>query len=224
MKDAIASTSAEIGKIQKAIEAEDLSAADRSQLETIAKNRKQVLETRAQAMKQRADGMPAEVTTTLNSLYLPAMEAYQKSQRDFVAMQEQSYETTRASYAQRAKELIMLASGLMLVLVLGILMGAAWLLRSIRQPLVQANTLAARIAKGDLSMQIDTSRGDEFGDLMKSLASMNASLGQMVNQVRHSTDSIATASAEIATATTTWRNAPSRPPATCSPPPPAWTS
>jgi len=198
LKDAIAGTSAEIGKIQKAIEAEDLTAADRNQLETIANNRKKVLETRAQAMKLRADGIPEEVTTTVNTLYLPAMEAYQKSQRDFVAMQEQSYEATRANFAQRAKELIMIASGLMLFLVLGILVGSALLIRSIRQPLTQANMLAASIAKGDLSMQIDTSRGDEFGDLMKSLASMNASLGQMVNQVRYSTDSIANASNEIA--------------------------
>jgi len=198
VKDAIASTSADIDKIQKAIEAQDLTPADRSRLGTIANNHKQVLETQAQAMKQRADGIPTEVTTTLNTRYLPAMEAYLNSLRDFAVMQEQSYEATRASDAQRAKELILLASGLMLVLLLGILMGAAWLIRSIRLPLAQANALAASIAKGDLSMQIDTSRGDEFGDLMKSLASMNASLAQMVNQVRQSTDSIATASSEIA--------------------------
>ena len=198
LKDAIAETSAQVGKIQQAIEADGLTAVDRSQLETIAGHRKRVLETRATAMKQRADGMPTEVAATVSTAYNPAMEAYQKSQREFVAMQERSYEATRVSYAQRARDLITLASGLMLLLVLGILVGAGWLIRSIRQPLIAANALAASIAKGDLSMQIDTSRGDEFGELMKSLASMNASLGQMVSQVRHSTDSIATASAEIA--------------------------
>ncbi len=198
LKDAMATTSADIGLVQKAIDAQDLTAADRNQLATIADNRKRVLETRAQAMKLRADGVAEEATKLINTLYLPAMDAYQKSQRDFVAMQEQAYEATRANYAKRARELIMIASGLTLFLVLGILMGAAWLIRSIRQPLTQANSLAASIAKGDLSMQVDTSRGDEFGDLMKSLASMNASLGQMVNQVRHSTDSIANASSEIA--------------------------
>ena len=199
LKEALADTSAQIGKIQKAIESEDLSSKDRSQLETIAANRKKVLETRALAMKQRADGMPTEVTATLSSAYLPAMEAYQKSQLEFVALQEQAFDKTRTDYAQRARELIAIASILMALLVLGIVAGAAGLIRSIRAPLVAANKLAARIAKGDLSMTIDTSRGDEFGDLMKSLASMNESLGHMVNQVRHSTDSIATASAEIAT-------------------------
>ncbi|MEO8119976.1 MAG: methyl-accepting chemotaxis protein, partial [Rhodoferax sp.] len=128
----------------------------------------------------------------------PAMAAYQKSQLDFVAMQEKAFDASRLSYAQRAKDLSTMATTAILLLIVSILAGAAWLIRSIRQPLVQARDLAARIAQGDLSMQIDTSRGDEFGDLMKSLASMNQSLGRMVHQVRQSTDSIATASAEIA--------------------------
>ena len=140
-----------------------------------------------------------ESAATISTVFQPAMTAYQKSQGDFVAMQERGYEATRATYAERARTLIMLASGLMLVLVLCILGGAAWLIRSIRQPLLAANELAARIAQGDLSLTIDTTRGDEFGDLMKSLSSMTASLGNMGNQVRQSTDSIAIASAEIAT-------------------------
>ncbi len=221
LKEAIAATSAEIGKLQKAIDSENLTPADRTQLATIANNRQRVLETRALAMKQRADAMAvtnaakpsgdtatqsaegagqvsAEVTQTLKTQYFPAMATYQQSLRDFVTIQEQSYEATRAGYAQRANDLIMLSSSLMLLLVLGILAGAAWLIRTIRQPLMQANEIAACIAKGDLSVQVDTHRGDEFGDLMKSLASMGQSLGQMVNQVRHSTDSIANASTEIA--------------------------
>jgi methyl-accepting chemotaxis protein len=77
-------------------------------------------------------------------------------------------------------------------------LGTAWLVKSIRQPLDQANELAARIAGGDLSSTIRTKRQDEFGTLLRSLAAMNESLGHMVSQVRESTDNIATASAEIA--------------------------
>ncbi len=199
LKGAIAATSAQIGEIQKLIEASGLSDADRAQMQTIANNRKVVLETRASAMKLRADGMPNELIQTLETKYNPAMLSYQKSQRDFVVMQEQAFTGSRLQYAQSAKTLSAVAVGTILLLVLGILLGAAWLIRSIRTPLVQANELASRIAQGDLSMNIDTSRGDEFGDLMKSLSSMNQSLGRMVQQVRQSTDSIATASAEIAT-------------------------
>ena len=199
LKGAIAATSAQIGDIQKLIDASGLSDADRAQMQAIGNNRKLVLETRANAMKLRADGMPTEVVEAIETKYKPAMEAYQKSQRDFVSMQEQAFENARMRYAQSAKTLSTIAMSTMFLLVIGILLGAAWLIRSIRQPLVQANELASRIAQGDLSMDIDTTRGDEFGDLMKSLASMNQSLGRMVNQVRQSTDSIATASAEIAT-------------------------
>ncbi|MBT9506835.1 methyl-accepting chemotaxis protein [Rhodoferax sp.] len=198
LKEALAATSAQIGDIQKSIDATELTAADKSQMQTIANNRKLVLETRAKAMKLRAEAKPDEVLTVINSQYNPAMTAYQKSQRDFVAMQEQSHATSRQYFEKRGKELVNISAIGIFLLIAGILGGAAWLIRSIRGPLVQANELAANIAKGDLSMRIDTSRGDEFGDLMKSLASMNESLGRMVHQVRQSTDSIATASAEIA--------------------------
>ncbi len=199
LKGAIAATSAQIGEIQKMIEASGLTDTDRAQMQTIASNRKVVLDTRASAMKFRADGLPTSVAETLETKYNPAMASYQKSQRDFVAMQEKAFAESRTHYAQSAKTLSTISIGTILLLVVSILLGAAWLIRSIRQPLIQANDLASRIAQGDLSMNIDTSRGDEFGDLMKSLSSMNQSLGRMVQQVRQSTDSIATASAEIAT-------------------------
>jgi len=198
LKQAMTDTSAEIGKIQKGIEAEELTPADTSLLQTIAANRKKVLEARAAAVKQRSDGQLEQAAAVIKDVFQPAMLTYQQSQRDFVNLQEQAFDASQANYAQRAQHLVYLTGAMMLLLVAGILAGAAWLIRSIRQPLDAANSLAAKIAQGDLSMRIDTSRGDEFGDLMKSLSSMNASLGTMVNQVRHSTDSIATASSEIA--------------------------
>ncbi len=219
LEKSVALTRSEVNRTQKIIESGDLSAPERQQLETIAQNLKKAREVREEFLKQivvasvntataiSADPTAATVPQVVSNpqvleeykrKVMPTFEVYQKSLTDLVTMQEQAYEATRASYAQRAKDLILLASGLMLILVLGILMGAMWLIRAIRQPLMQANELAARIAKGDLSMQINTHRGDEFGDLMKSLAAMSESLGHMVNQVRHSTDSIANASNEIA--------------------------
>jgi methyl-accepting chemotaxis protein len=160
--------------------------------------RKRVMAARVEVLKQKTEGSPETVNETFKTQYVPAMDSYQKAQHDFVVMQEKAYTSTRTVFNQRAKDLINLASALMLLLVVAILFGSAWLIRSIRQPLNTANLLAAKIAQGDLSMSIDTSRNDEFGDLMKSLASMNESLGHMVSQVRQSTDHIASASDEIA--------------------------
>ena len=84
-------------------------------------------------------------------------------------------------------------------LLAAIIAGAYYLIGSIQRPLAQANDLAAKIAAGDLSEQGAVTRGDEFGDLLRSQYAMSESLGRMVHQVRQSTDSIAIASAEIAT-------------------------
>ena len=83
-------------------------------------------------------------------------------------------------------------------LLLAIIVGAYYLIRSIVLPLQQATALAGCIAEGDLSQRETITRADEFGELLHSLYAMSDSLGRMVYQVRQSTDSIATASAEIA--------------------------
>jgi methyl-accepting chemotaxis protein len=100
--------------------------------------------------------------------------------------------------SRRAANTAGILTGLAIIVVL-IFFATVWLVKSIREPLEQANALAARIAQGDLSADISTTREDEFGELLRSLKTMNESLGRMVHQVRQSTDSIATASAEIAT-------------------------
>lgn len=221
LKNDISRTSTQADEIRKQIETQPLTSGEQAQLVKISESRKALdasrdsvtaLRAKVQASSVLASVPDAkeqpvvvpdeaalkEVTAAINSQHLPAMKNYAQSLRDLVAMQEQDFETSRLSYAKRAKELINLGVIGMVLLILSILAGAAWLIRSIRGPLLQANDLAASIAKGDLSRQVDTSRGDEFGDLMRSLAIMNQSLGRMVSQVRQSTDSIAIASSEIA--------------------------
>jgi len=141
---------------------------------------------------------PANWLNDFNSQVAPGMAKYQKSLQEFVELQEAAYGKTRSEYEDRAQSLILVASAIMLLLVLGIVAGTAWLIHSIRQPLVAANALASRIAQGDLSGTVEVTRSDEFGELMVSLSSMSTSLARMVNQVRQSTNNIATASAEIA--------------------------
>ena len=198
MQADIERTAIDVEKIQQAIMAAASTDTERSQINTIGELRKAVMAARAEVLKQKTEGTPETTSETFKARFEPAMASYQKAQFDFVSLQNRQYETTRAMFAQRTQNMVSVSSGLMIVLVMGILFGTATLVRSIRLPLNAANELAAKIAQGDLSMQIDTSRSDEFGELMRSLASMNDSLGQMVNQVRQSTDGIASASNEIA--------------------------
>lgn len=69
---------------------------------------------------------------------------------------------------------------------------------SITRPLKAAVEVANSVAKGDLSHRIEVKTRDETGLLMQALKEMNASLGSIVGEVRGTTDSINTASHEIA--------------------------
>ena len=69
---------------------------------------------------------------------------------------------------------------------------------SITTPMRNAVRLAQAVADGDLTSKIDCSTRDETGQLLRALMQMNDSLVHTVGQVRSGTETIATASAEIA--------------------------
>jgi methyl-accepting chemotaxis protein len=73
-----------------------------------------------------------------------------------------------------------------------------WLRRGIVTPLHQAVDLAKRIALGDLTAKIEVTSSDETGQLMQALKEMNESLVKIVAEVRVDTETIATASNQIA--------------------------
>jgi methyl-accepting chemotaxis protein len=70
--------------------------------------------------------------------------------------------------------------------------------RSITGPINEAVEVARRVAASDLSLRIRTHGRDETGQLMQALQGMTESLVRIVSSVREGTDSIAGASAEIA--------------------------
>jgi len=69
---------------------------------------------------------------------------------------------------------------------------------SITRPLKDAVEVANSVAKGDLSRRIEVNTNDETGMLMLALKQMNENLGNIVGEVRSSTESITTASTQIA--------------------------
>ncbi len=70
--------------------------------------------------------------------------------------------------------------------------------RSIVAPLERAVGVAQRVARGDLTARFDESRRDEVGQLLDALRQMNASLADIVGNVRGSSATIAHAAREIA--------------------------
>ena len=75
---------------------------------------------------------------------------------------------------------------------------AVWIARIVSRPLVEALDVAQRVAGGDLTADIESQSTDETGELMQALKTMNDNLLKIVGEVRTSTDTINTASVEIA--------------------------
>ncbi|QGZ38282.1 methyl-accepting chemotaxis protein [Pseudoduganella flava] len=102
----------------------------------------------------------------------------------------------RAAALQRRTEAVLAIGGLLAALLAGLI--AWWIAGNITRPLGEAVAIAERVARGDLTGDIDSRSNDEIGALLKALRDMNQSLVNIVGKVRDSTGTIATAAAEIA--------------------------
>jgi methyl-accepting chemotaxis protein len=75
---------------------------------------------------------------------------------------------------------------------------ALWIARIVSAPLQEAVSVATAVAGGDLTRTIAVESACETGQLMGALRDMNGNLQRLVSEVRGGTDTIATASAQIA--------------------------
>jgi methyl-accepting chemotaxis protein len=92
---------------------------------------------------------------------------------------------------------------IMLTLVALLLGGAAvwvsWLMqKKIVTELARAAVVANEVAQGNLTVDANSQRADEVGDLMRALTAMARQLNQSISTVRDSSESIRLSSAEIA--------------------------
>ncbi|WP_394778960.1 methyl-accepting chemotaxis protein [Undibacterium sp.] len=86
---------------------------------------------------------------------------------------------------------------LVVCIVIGLVL-AVVIARIISRPLIEAVGISEKVAHGDLTADIHSSGNDETGQMMTALKAMNDSLLQIVSEVRSGTDTIATASSQIA--------------------------
>jgi len=88
-------------------------------------------------------------------------------------------------------------SGMLFAVLLGAVI-CIWLVHAIVRPLAEAVDVAKAVAAGDLTKKIESTATDETGQLLKALREMNESLVRIVSEVRGGTETIATASSQIA--------------------------
>ena len=110
-------------------------------------------------------------------------------------------DVAKQEYEARQSAYVFIRNSGIVALVVALLFAAGvgqWLLRAITRPLEDAIRLAGGIAKGDLTQSFPEASRNEMGRLMHALKDMNDSLVKIVVQVRSGTDTIATASGQIA--------------------------
>jgi methyl-accepting chemotaxis protein len=192
-------THARNDEIQKTLESAISSAEGKALLAVASDKRKSYIAARDKALGLLNGGDMAAADTQLTRVMLPAATAFLSATRGLQQYQSE-YSVSHLTSAKAA-----MADGqkVQLLLLLAGLGMAAWMAyvitRSITQPLNSALDVARGIANNDLSNVVHSDRKDELGDLLRELDRMRGSLHQLVSQVRGSTVSISTASAEIAT-------------------------
>jgi methyl-accepting chemotaxis protein len=197
-KDPIAATTQEISGLQKNMDATDFSRESKALIARIGDDRKRVLASRSKAFDAKKAGDQAAVTAEVNAEYLPATNQYLKGLDDLAALQVKEFDAVKAGFVDQRASSSNFARAMAGLLIL-LLVGGTWLLiRQIRQPLRDAITVAETIASGDLSVQVEVNRGDEFGEMMRAIAHMRDQLVHLVADVRQGTESIADVSEEIA--------------------------
>ena len=134
----------------------------------------------------------------LNEEVGPELRNWAVDVRELVSIEQRLNEAaaveTEQSYTN-AKNLALVCAALAILLGVAI---AFLITRSITRPLSEALGLAQRVAVGDLTSTVEVKTKDETGKLLQALKDMNESLSGIVGDVRDTTDSIATASKQIA--------------------------
>nr|WP_314546895.1 methyl-accepting chemotaxis protein [uncultured Massilia sp.] len=139
-----------------------------------------------------------ESLALLKGQTVPAVKAWQQTIADMidaqVARNEKEQQQGQSDFERARNVLIAVA-----VLATLVAIAVGWFItRSITMPMRRAVDVARTVASGDLTSRIDVDSTDETGELLGALKEMNDSLQNIVGRVRSGTETLVTASGEIA--------------------------
>ena len=196
--DRITAGSVRSSALQDEIKAGLRNPKSQAQFQEVVTARTPYLDSRKALLDAKAAGDTDGARRIFETRMKPTSGAYLESIDKLAAAQRKSAEKFVAdaadAYATARMTLIGLGS---LAIVLGIIFGI-FITRSIVRPIQDAVAVADRVSSGDLSSQFTVTTRDETGQLMAALQKMNDNLLGIVTRVRAGTETIATASAEIA--------------------------
>jgi methyl-accepting chemotaxis protein len=194
----IANDIKEIQGIQKKLSELDLTPESKDLVEKIRTSGTVLMGAVAKAGEAKASGDQEAVMKIVNESFNPAASAYAKNLDDLAARQVQVYESMRTLFLQERTNNMLFARSVVGATILLLIIGTPFVIRLIREPLKHAIEVAETIGEGDLSVKVDVSSKDEFGEMMRAIDNMKNRLVHLVSDVRAGTDAMANVSEEIA--------------------------
>jgi len=191
--------SKQIDDIQKSLEDRISTDKEKELFAEVAKRRTTYVDIRRGIVQLKGTGALEEANEQIASKMVPALNAYVESVKDVLTYYDDEVAASdRSITADYQSGRMTLIIGAIIAVLLGALI--AWrLTASITNPLREAVKVAESVAEGDLTARSSLPpSSDESGMLLAALGRMQENLMKIVGQIRMGTDTIATASSQIA--------------------------
>jgi methyl-accepting chemotaxis protein len=188
----------EVGALQKKIEPLLDSPAEKKVFDEMSVIRKRYIAAREAVFTLKKAGKLEEANALMDQQFTPNSKIYLDALRSLLSLQRETIDASAAQvealYQQSRRFMIIFG---LVVMASGVV--CAWrLTRGITVPLSRAVEIAVAVANKDLTSHIEVGSKDETGQLLAALQTMHEGLIGIVADVRKGTDSITTASGEIA--------------------------
>jgi len=127
-------------------------------------------------------------------------QMYTVATRTVDLMEELKY--TEQAQLQQVYDLAIKEIAIVTLIALLTAITLAWVLtRSITGPINEAVGIANKVASGDLTVNVQSQRGDEFGQLLAAFGTMITNLRELIREIETGASSIASSSEELSTVT-----------------------
>ncbi|MFZ6875833.1 methyl-accepting chemotaxis protein [Undibacterium sp. Di27W] len=164
----------------------------------IGEQRQQYINARNKLVDLKKEGKLDEASAILDKEFIPASAIYVKKIEEMLAMQRKQIDDTSGEIQHTYQSSRMLLIALSMIAAI-LAVACAWLMTiSITRPLARATAVAEKMAQGDLSDTIEIKLHDEIGKMMHAINGINTGLSSVIGNVRHGTETINVAAAEIA--------------------------